>query len=98
VPRLRRGDFYKNNHMKNRGILFSAVGLMLLSPLTHADVPQVAHDVKDTTVHAVHKTGEVARHVGHATAHAAKSVGHGVANATRNGYHATKNAVHQATE
>ncbi len=71
---------------------------MVLSPLTQADVPQVAHDVKDTTVQAVHKTGEVARNVGHATAHAAKAVGHGVASATREGYDATKHAVHKATE
>jgi hypothetical protein len=67
----------------------------MLSPLASADVSHAAHHVKEATVRAVKKTGEVARDAAHGTAHAAKTVAHGVAAKTREGYHATRQALHK---
>lgn len=82
--------------MKNHRLWLPALIFLAYASLAQADVPEAAHEVKDATVHAVKKTGQVAREVGHATAHAAKAVGHGVASAARSGYHATKRAVDPA--
>jgi hypothetical protein len=84
--------------VKFQKLLPVALFSLMLSPLAEADVPQVAHDVKETTVHIARKTGEVAKDAAHATAHAAKSVAHGVASTAREGYYATKQAVHRSTE
>jgi len=81
--------------VKNHKLLLAIAFAALLSPLANADVAGAAHSVKETTVHAAKKTGEVAREAAHGTAHAAKTVAHGVANTARNGYRATKQAVHK---
>jgi len=91
--------------VKIRTLLLLASLALVAAPVAYADMPEAAHDVKDGTVNAAHKTGEVgkevghatangAREVGHTTAHVAKKVGHGVAKTTRKGYRATKHSVH----
>jgi hypothetical protein len=84
--------------VKFRTLFLVAMLSLMLSPLAEADVPQAAHNVKETTVHIARKTGDVAKDAAHATAHAAKTVAHGVASTAREGYYATKQAVHRATD
>jgi len=81
--------------MKIRKILLAAAVLATVSQVAHADLHEVGHDIKTTTVSAGRKVGHAAREAGHATAHAAKTVGHGIANTARNGYHAVKHAFHK---
>jgi hypothetical protein len=90
--------FNKSDPVKFQTLLLAASLSLTLSPLAEADVPQAAHEVKETTVHMARKTGEAAKDAGHATAHAAKVVAHGVANTAREGYYATRRAVHHSTQ
>lgn len=85
---------------KNRKYLLAALVLAsaTLSPAAHADLAQVGHNIKETTVSAAKKTGHVAKEAGHATAKAAKAVGHGIANTARHGYQAAKHALHKPSE
>jgi len=84
--------------MKNGKILLAALTLAAVGQTAHADLREVGHDIKTTTVSAAHKTGEAAREAGHATANAARKVGHGIAKTTRHGYQAVKHAFHQPDE
>ena len=81
--------------MKTRRLLLAATILAALSQTAHADLKEVGHDIKTTTVHAAKKTGEAAREAGHATADAARKVGHGIANTARHGYQAVKHTFHK---
>ncbi len=81
--------------MKIRKILLAAAVLASMSQVAHADLHEVGHDIKTTTVSAGQKVGHAARDAGHATAHAAKTVGHGIADASKHGYHAVKDAFHK---
>lgn len=81
--------------MKIRKTLLAAVVLATVSQFAHADLHEIGHDIKTTTVDAGRKIGHAARGAGHATAQGAKAVGHGIANTTRNGYHAVKRAFHK---
>ncbi|MGO4329098.1 hypothetical protein AB4Z48_18775 [Cupriavidus sp. 2TAF22] len=81
--------------MKNRKFILAALVTLTLSPLARADARQAAHEVKQATVHAVKRTGELARDAGRGIGHAARDVAHGVAGKAREGYGAARNAVHQ---
>lgn len=80
---------------KTPKFLLAAMVVAALSQTAHADVKEVGHDIKNTTVHAARKTREVAHEAGHATANAARRVGHGIANTTRRGYQSVKHAFHK---
>ncbi|MDF3835440.1 hypothetical protein P3W85_21130 [Cupriavidus basilensis] len=84
--------------MQNQKRILAALFALTLCPLARADVHEAAHDVKEATVHAAKRTGELARDAGHGIGQAAKAVAHDVASKAREGYYATKRAVHKESQ
>jgi len=84
--------------MKRRNLLLSALVLVSLTQVAHADLKEVGHEIKDTTKSAAIKTGHAARDAGHATANAARRVGHRIAATTRRGYRSVKQSIHRHDE
>jgi hypothetical protein len=83
--------------MKKFRLLLAALTLAALTPLTHADLSEGAHQFKTDVKTAGKETGHAIGNAGRAVAHGAKTAGHAVARTTRHGYYATKRWVKEKT-